>query len=193
MEKDCLQCNKRFTKPPTRSVRDFLERAKFCSKECYGISMRGKCPEKLLSFHKTRRGKPAYNRGKDVTLVCKECEGHFTVFEWRARQNPQFCSHSCASQYKDFGKTTEDKRIRASEVYKAWRTLVFARDNYTCQHCAVRGGKLHADHIKPFAFYPELRFEITNGRTLCVPCHQKTDTYGGRARNYKKTLWANAV
>lgn len=34
----------------------------------------------------------------------------------------------------------------------------------------------------------------SNGRTLCVDCHKKTDTWGGRAsRILKETLWANAV
>lgn len=28
------------------------------------------------------------------------------------------------------------------------------------------------------AFFPELRFELTNGRTLCKLCHMKTDTWG---------------
>lgn len=69
------------------------------------------------------------------------------------------------------------KRIRGSLKYRFWRESVFLRDNYICQFCNKRGGDLEADHIKPFAYYPELRFEVSNGRTLCLPCHRTTFSY----------------
>lgn len=80
------------------------------------------------------------------------------------------------------GKTEKNKAIRASLEYRLWRETVFTRDNYTCIWCKQRGGKLQADHIKPFALFPALRFSIDNGRTLCVPCHKKTDTYGWKTQ-----------
>jgi hypothetical protein len=72
------------------------------------------------------------------------------------------------------GITTENNKIRTSTEYKLWRKAVFERDNYQCiwggkEH----GNKLHADHIKPFALFPELRLAIDNGRTLCKDCHKK--------------------
>lgn len=82
------------------------------------------------------------------------------------------------------GVSPINTRIRQSLEYRQWRESVFKRDNYTCQECSAHTGnghrvRLHADHIKPFAHFPELRFELTNGRTLCKQCHQKTATYGG--------------
>lgn len=76
------------------------------------------------------------------------------------------------------GITPEMQRLRLSKEARAWRIAVFERDNYTCQICGVRGGYLEADHIKRWAEYPELRFVLTNGRTLCRPCHRKSPTFG---------------
>lgn len=67
----------------------------------------------------------------------------------------------------------ELERIRKSQEYKIWRNAVYERDNWTCIWCKKRGGKLNADHIKPFSLFPELRFAIDNGRTLCINCHRK--------------------
>ena len=85
------------------------------------------------------------------------------------------------------GVTPINNRIRKSMEYNLWRTAVFERDNYTCIWGGkAHGSKLHADHIKPFCDYPELRFAIDNGRTLCVECHKKTDTYGWKNYHSKK-------
>lgn len=85
------------------------------------------------------------------------------------------------------GLTAIQYTIRHSLEYKLWREAVFERDEWTCVLCGAHNGQgktviLNADHIKPFALYPDLRFEISNGRTLCVPCHRNTDTYGGKIR-----------
>jgi 5-methylcytosine-specific restriction endonuclease McrA len=70
--------------------------------------------------------------------------------------------------------------------YKEWRLAVFKRDNFICVECGDgRGGNLEADHIKPWAIFPQFRYDVSNGRTLCVSCHEKTPTWGKKALNYK--------
>ena len=82
------------------------------------------------------------------------------------------------------GITPINMQIRSSLKMKEWRKKVFEKDDYTCQICGEHGGRLVADHIKPFSLYPELRFELSNGRTICKKCDLKSDTYGGRIQNY---------
>ncbi len=84
------------------------------------------------------------------------------------------------------GISSENALRRQSIDYKLWRKSVFERDDYTCVWCGARNGNgktviLNADHIKPWFKFPELRFELSNGRTLCRPCHVTTF----------KDLWKN--
>ncbi len=83
------------------------------------------------------------------------------------------------------GLTEKAKLIRSSAEYKQWRTSVFLRDEYKCIQCGT-GGRIEADHIKPFSLFPELVFDISNGRTLCKPCHKETPTYGRKIENFRK-------
>lgn len=78
------------------------------------------------------------------------------------------------------GLTSLTEAIRHTLEYRLWRTKVFERDSYTCRVCHWRGGRLQPHHIKAFAHYPELRFNVDNGITLCSDCHKDTDNFGGR-------------
>ena len=69
------------------------------------------------------------------------------------------------------GKAQERQMLMSQDDYKNWRLSVFTRDSYTCQRCMVVGSTLHAHHIKMWSKYPEYRYEVSNGLTLCKSCH----------------------
>jgi len=98
--------------------------------------------------------------------------------------NPQYGK---APWNKGIGtKTSDSVKLKSSLAYKIFRKSCFERDNYACVWCGQKGGKLNADHIKPFALFPELRMALDNVRTLCHECHKKTDSYGWKFyHNYK--------
>ena len=62
---------------------------------------------------------------------------------------------------------------RHTQKYNEWRIKVYERDDFTCQKCGKKGGDLNAHHIKPYAKYPKLRYDLSNGVTLCKKCHKE--------------------
>ena len=95
------------------------------------------------------------------------------------------------------------KRIRYTLETRLWREGVFKRDGYSCVECGdSKGGNLNADHIKPFivilrdnniktlqqALKCKELWDLNNGKTLCISCHQKTITWGNKAKLWQKSL-----
>jgi hypothetical protein len=78
--------------------------------------------------------------------------------------------------------------IRKSFKFKVWRDKVFKRDDWTCQKYKIKGGILHAHHIKNFYKYPELRFRVSNGITLSKKAHKEYHCIYGKKNNTKKQL-----
>lgn len=145
------------------------KKQKYCTQSCRGIH--------LDAGVRFKKGEPSWN--KDTSKSGMSGKSHSQETKDKMRESSL---GEKAGNWKG-GVSSMNDRIRNSGRYKAWRTSVFERDNYTCVHCSdksIAGNRvvLNADHIKPFAFYPELRFDIDNGRTLCEPCHRKTDTWG---------------
>lgn len=136
---------------------------------------------------------------KYILLNCKNCGQQYKTYKAQIKlYGSSYCSRRCMgeSYSKIFsgvnspswrgGRATKERCIRNSTQWKKWREAVFARDNWTCQDCGQVGGNLEPHHIKPFAYFSKLRFEVSNGITLCKKCHRKTKTNGKVMRkNYK--------
>ena len=57
-------------------------------------------------------------------------------------------------------------------MYRSWRKAVLGRDDYICQACGESHiARVEAHHVLPFAKFPESRFSVDNGLTLCLDCH----------------------
>jgi hypothetical protein len=121
--------------------------------------------------------KPRDIKNGNIKFCCRE---HY--FEWQKGKtknvlNPAEKSGENNPNWQG-GITPTNTLIRNSQETIDWRNTIFERDNWTCQKCGARSManqyiRIEAHHIKPFAKFPELRFEIDNGITLCKKCHDK--------------------
>lgn len=88
-------------------------------------------------------------------------------------------------------KVKHERTERGTPEYREWRKKVFGRDLYTCQHCGARNGngkyiRLEAHHLYDFKNYPLLRYEVSNGVTLCAKCHTCFHSKYGKHGNTKE-------
>jgi hypothetical protein len=125
--------------------------AKFCSRGCCG---------------KSKRDKPTFITGKHHSKETRK----------KMSENHADFKGEKGTNWKG-GMGTKRHRAMGQAKYILWRSQVFERDTYTCQNCKRSGIYIMAHHIKSWAKYPQLRYTISNGLTLCKICHAKQDKY----------------
>jgi len=159
--------------------------------------------KKRISMGRMGEDNPGWKGGRKE-IVCLNCKKTFIPRGATQKYCSRKCSDSCPlkaekAKNKLIGKhqnlarnwrgglTNLDHLIRTEFKYRQWRSDVFTRDDFTCQKCGQRGGRLHAHHIKYFssilsqnkittlehAFQCEELWNINNGVTLCQSCHKK--------------------
>jgi hypothetical protein len=170
------------------------KKATYCCKKCADIAKIG------VHFRELKR----------VEKECCFCGKKISVIPYYSDKN-KTCSRECFSKLKskpmsmetrikqsnaklgsksynwkgDDATRIERKRLMSHMDYRIWRLSVFNRDNFTCQECGKTNTYLQAHHIKPWSLYPNSRYDINNGITLCKECHKLTDSYCGKIHNYK--------
>ena len=144
-------------------------RRKFCGKKC---------------AYAGRELKALFQTGH-ADLVPPKSRGHSEETRAKMREvNRRNAKYGPDNPLWQGGAKQKRKQEMRGYQYRDWRNAVFSRDNWTCQFCKIRGGYLEADHIKPWCAFPDLRYDVSNGRTVCRPCHVKLDTHGIKARKY---------
>lgn len=174
-DKVCPVCNKEF--------HPRIEKTKTCSNKCKYI-------------YRSVTYKPTKETLKKRSIALKKVK---RTKEWRDKTSKALIGnnngHGCLGKpnYKMRGKNNprwkggvgRHNRDRKTLEYKNWLRAIFKRDNYTCQDCGEKGGRIEAHHIKSWELYPKLRFNIKNGQTLCKECHQV------KTKEYLKKNWKN--
>lgn len=175
-DKKCLDCKNLILRRSTRCY------------SCSAVKNRtGKIPWNKGKIFPYKQRPPlseeAKNKIKNSILYRKNKNGF--IHSEETRNKIRIANSGSKCNFWKGGITPINLQIRNSHEMKEWRQSVFERDNWTCLWCNQKGGVLNADHIKPFSTFPELRFKLSNGRTLCRKCHEKTDTWKKKALNYK--------
>lgn len=165
----CIECGSSFRVPPS-----LVGKRKYCSREC---------GSKSGSDH------PSWMEGPREKQ-CQHCGKLFQKLPRRAMSiflKQKFCSKLCADEggFRYFGeanpKWNGNPRRKHPGAHAAWARKVLSRDKATCQVCGVTGVELHAHHIKSYKEHPELRWDVSNGLTVCHSCHW--DIHAGVAAN----------
>ena len=70
-------------------------------------------------------------------------------------------------------------------AYKKFRMDVLKRDKFTCKMCKTKKKKVYVHHIRKWASASSLRYEMSNGITLCYNCHKEVT---GKEHHYESYL-----
>ena len=136
---------------------------------------------------KAHKGNPGYWKGKKIPEKAKKKMSDNKLDNptryWLGKECPHFAGEKNPGYVDGNGgkRAREKGRVMRSKKYRRWKSMVFVRDNFTCQECGQVGGELNAHHIKSYLKYPKLRYKLDNGITLCLKCHVLTDNYGKKA------------
>lgn len=68
-------------------------------------------------------------------------------------------------------------------LYIRWAKAVKNRDFHCCQLCGFVGGDLNSHHLNAWNSYPDQRYDMDNGVTLCFGCHERFHAIYGKGEN----------
>jgi hypothetical protein len=134
------------------------------------------------------KGKKAWNKGftkennERVLNNANSLKGRKSTCYWTGKKRLHMSGEK--HWFWKGGVTEQNHLIRQSPEYKNWRRSVYIRDEYTCQECRHKNVRIVAHHIKPFAEFIDLRFDVDNGITLCRNCHARLELSLRQGDNY---------
>ena len=200
----CVQCSKVFSAKSMKT--------KFCSLSCSGISRFNKENRKCKLCDNTFVVLPSVKKiycskiclKSDIKRVNKNCENCLSIYQVvpAREKTTRFCSKTCFGKYFRGEKSCHYKLDRTAlrmgddrftdYRHKVWAKEVKNRDKWSCRiadnNC---DGRLEAHHILPWNNFPELRYEVNNGITLCRHHHPRKKSEVEKLSPYFQKLVAS--
>lgn len=126
----------------------------------------------------TRRKMSLASKGKPKSLEHRQSLSKYRKENptnyWLGKKRPDFTGENNPKWIKDRSKVKVGDRSLNDPLQKGWRKAVKDRDGWKCQIANMNCcGKLEAHHILPWSKFPELRYQINNGITLCHAHHPR--------------------
>lgn len=78
---------------------------------------------------------------------------------------------------------------KSKKEYRDWRLSVYAKGNFSCDICgckASKRNKIVAHHLESYDVNEDLRYDVSNGITLCDECHRDFHKKYGYGHNTRK-------
>lgn len=133
--------------------------------------------------------------GGMVKRICLVCKSEFKFGFKKRIHTSKFCSHQCRAKWYFTGEKNprwdggiKREKRDVSVEYRNWRSEVYERDRWKCRICGHNGRNIVAHHIKTWKAFPDSRFIVENGITLCRKCHCKIHSIHRRVTDFKEIL-----
>lgn len=127
------------------------------------------CRKGGLSPNNTGR----YMKGHSKSFLGKRVHTEETKLKMSKTRKGTFTGEDSHNWIED-RTLVKGRQNRNNPEYKQWRKEVWLRDEFTCKianpDCK---GKIEAHHILGWKDYPELRYKVNNGITLCHAHHPR--------------------
>lgn len=169
----CIKCDLQ------KEITLFRRRKKWFShtcKECYAKQYRtgkpnlGRFKKGHISTHGFKKGQPSKKKGIPLS---EETKSKLSAALMGRKRSPEIIEKARLALLASPNKFRDGKSRRSRKSVQ-WSLTVKERDGGKCMHC-LTAENLHAHHIIPWKKDENLRYELSNGITLCKSCHKKEE------------------